>query len=195
MTILVSSARGLFGFVLFPQEHAAHYKSPPPLNRPSERPSAVQAGCHGPLVCLAAGRACGCGPMVGLAAKMAHGGSRHSRAWAAAMASTCTPPTWPSRAPPPCGAPHQNSLALVLISNRGLKFPFLILGSCGSTTFSFQLFFTELSSWQYDSSKNTFHIAGQRPGASSRKSGIKCFLYLEGGMTKVKRNQNTRMAC
>lgn len=195
MTILVSAARRLFGFVLFPQKHAARYKFPPPLNRPSERPSAVQAGAMAHWCALLQGGHVAVAQWWALLQRWYMGGSRHSWAWAAAMASACTPPSRPPRAPPPCGAPHQNSLALVLISNCALKFPFLILSSRGSTTFSFQLFFTELSSWQYDSSKNTFHIAGQRPGASSRKSGIKCFLYLEAGMTKVKRNQNTRMAC
>ncbi|RCU24827.1 hypothetical protein DVA69_19285, partial [Acinetobacter baumannii] len=43
--------------------------------------------------------------------------------------------------------------------------------------------------------KNTFHFACQRAKARSKKSGIKRFLYLERGMTKVKLNPNTNAAC
>ena len=62
---------------------------------------------------------------------------------------------------------------------------------------SFFFFFPSLNSaagWTA-AIKNTFHFAGQRPEARSRKSGIKCFLYLERGMTKVKLNPNTNAAC
>ena len=66
-----------------------------------------------------------------------------------------------------------------------------------SFPFLFFFFFPSLNSaagWTA-AIKNTFHFAGQRPEARSRKSGIKCFLYLERGMTKVKLNPNTNAAC
>ena len=66
-----------------------------------------------------------------------------------------------------------------------------------SFPFIFFFFFPSLNSaagWTA-AIKNTFHFAGQRPEARSRKSGIKCFLYLERGMTKVKLNPNTNAAC
>lgn len=65
--------------------------------------------------------------------------------------------------------------------------------------FSFSFLFFLLHSTQQlagrQQLKNTFHFAGQRPKARSRKCGIKCFLYLERGMTKVKLNPNTSLAC